>query len=423
VSSVEPTITRESGAPDSLEPTAAPEAEEAAVAADDGRPAGGHRRPAAPGGRGGRPARWGVPPTRPAGGRAEPADQFIVQPGVRTILVRQATWRATADLEEEERRRPGTLAAWKERQHTAWYRRRRIRELVLLTMLYEHRHLTTEHLRALFFPSLRVAQLHLRWLAVEQRLVMRWPHYEPVVTGPGPAPAFWGLRQRSSVFLLTDLGAALVAEHRKLDHKAAVRRSYYAAERDRVIEHTLETNGFWVSLAAAARDLPDHGLYHWVGDDSMRRNLQELGTDLAPDGWGRYLVPSGEIRFSLEWDRGTEAPQRLSRKAAAYLARAGGDRSANVLVVVPGQTREASVRGAIARTLPQRGPVRFWSTHLGLLQEQGPLGAIWWEVADGGDQRIPLTQLPARSGSRLRVEDCIGKPGWWERRPGGGEGA
>ena len=40
-----------------------------------------------------------------------------------------------------------------------------------------------------------------------------------------------------------------------------------------------------------------------------------------------------------------------------------------------------------------------------------------------GDGRIRLVELPARPGAGLRVEDCVGKPGWWERRPGGGEGA
>src|SRR5215472_4169103 len=196
---------------------------------------------------------------------------------------------------------------------------------------------------------------------------MRWPQYEPVVAEPGPAPTFWGLRRRTSVFLLTDLGAALVAAYRKLDSKAVVRRSFYTAERERTLDHTLETNGFWVRLAAATRDLPGQGLYHWVGDDAMRRNHQERGVDLAPDGWGRYLVVGGEVRFSLEWDRGTEPPQRLSRKALAYLAQSGGSRGASVLVVVPGQTREASVRTAIARVLPGRPSVRFWTTHAGLL--------------------------------------------------------
>jgi hypothetical protein len=305
-------------------------------------------------------------------------------------------------------------------EHSAWLRRRRIRELVLLTTLSEHRYLTTEQLRALFFTSLRAAQLHLRWLAVEMRMIMRWPQLEPVVSEPGPAQTFWGWRRRSSLFLLTERGAAVVAAYRRLDPQALVRRSYYAAEYCHHLEHDLETNGFWVGLAAAARDLPDQGLYHWVGDDAMRRNFQERGADLAPDGWGRYLMPAGEVLFALEWDRGTEPPQRLQRKALAYLEHAD---ATNVLIVVPGATREESIRGAIQRSLPDRRSLRIWTTNAGLLHERGPLGQLWHEVAGRSHDRVPLTAMPAQRRSARSVEDCIGKPLWWERRPGGSEGA
>jgi hypothetical protein len=398
VSLSEPSITKESGSAGSAVPTAVPSVGREAAGAADGRGrAGGAVRRQAPGG--------GHGP-----GAATPAAErgrAVLQPGVRTVFVRKAEWKTGSRMPADE------LAAW--------LRRRRIRELVLLTMLGEHRYLTTEQLRALFFPSLRAAQLHLRWLARDLRLVMRWPQLEPVVADPGPAPRFWGWRRRSSLFLLTERGAAVVAAYRKLDPQSVIRRSFYTAEYCYHLEHDLETNGFWVSLAAAARDLPDQGLYHWVGDDAMRRNFQERGVDLAPDGWGRYLTPNGEILFSLEWDRGTEAPQRLSRKALAHLGQP--EAAGNVLVVVPAATREPSVRSAIERSLPERRAVRFWTTSVGLLRDHGTLGDVWLEVGARGDGRIGLASLPAHGRSGRRVEDCLGKPGWWEQRPGGGEGA
>jgi hypothetical protein len=405
VSSLDPSITREAAAPDSLTPTVEPEApEEAAVAADDrGHAAGRTGRPR----RAGQPRPEAGPPAEAAIASLGPGGRLIVQPGVRTVFVREAEWKTGSRMPAAE------LASW--------LLRRRVRELVLLTMLSEHRYLTTEQLRALFFPSLRSAQLHLRRLAQELRLVMRWPQLEPVVANPGPAPSFWGWRRCSSLFLLTERGAAVVAAYRKLEPQSVVRRSWYAAEYCYHLEHDLETNGFWVSLAASARELPDQGLYHWVGDDSMRRNYQERGVDLAPDGWGRYLTAAGEVLFSLEWDRGTEAPQRLSRKAQAYLAQPEG--AGNVLVVVPGATREASIREAIGRGLPAGRSLRFWTTQAGLLRDRGPLGPVWLEVGGRGTDRLQLAALPARARSSRRVEDCIGKPTWWERRPGGGEGA
>ena len=402
MSSLDPSITREAAAPDSLVPAAGTTAREEAVAADDrGRAGGGGDR-----GRR-RPARGAEVPGGPTVATIGSEGRLIVHPGVRTVFVREAEWKTGLRMSAEE------LASW--------LLRRRVRELVMLTMLSEHRYLTTEQLHALFFPSLRSAQLHLRRLALQLRLVMRWPQLEPVVANPGPAPSFWGWRRRTSLFLLTELGAAVVAAYRKLDQQALVRRSFYTAEYCYHLEHDLETNGFWVSLAADARDLPDQGLYHWVGDDAMRRNYEERGIELRPDGWGRYLAPDREVLFSLEWDRGTEAPQRLSRKAQAYVAQPEG--AGNVLVVVPGQTREASVRDAIDRSLAGQRSVRFWTTHAGLLRERGPLGELWLEVGGRGPDRLQLAALPGRPRSGRRVEDCVGKPTWWERRPGGGEGA
>jgi len=339
------------------------------------------------------------------------AGRLLVHPGRRTVFVRRAEWKT------------GTRMAAGEL--SAWLRRRRARESVLLTMLSEHRYLTTEQIRIVFFPSLRAAQYQLRLLAVELRVVMRWPQLEPVVMTDGPAPTFWGWRRRSSLFLLTERGAAVVAAYRRLDLQSLVRRSYYAAEYCFHVEHDLEANGFWVGLAAAARDLPDEGLYHWVGDDAMRRNYQELGVDLAPDGWGRYLTADREVLFSLEWDRGTEPPQRLARKAHSYIShRAGRIGDCNhVLIVLPSPTREGSIRDALARVLPAGRSVRFWTTQAALIHQLGPLGDIWKEAGSQRELRIDLPAMPGRPRTARRVEDCIGKPSWWERRPGGGGGA
>ena len=346
-----------------------------------------------------------VPTTLPA------ASRQLLHAGRRTVFVRRAEWKTGTRMAADEL--------------SAWLRRRRVRESVLLTMLSEHRYLTTEQIRSVFFPSLRAAQYQLRFLAVELRLVMRWPQLEPVVVTDGPAPTFWGWLRRSSLLLLTERGAAVVAAYRRLDLQSLVRRSFYAAEYCFHVEHDLEANAFWVGLASAARDRPDQGLYHWVGDDAMRRNYQELGVDLAPDGWGRYLTADREVLFALEWDRGTEAPQRLARKAQGYVSHRAGrvGESNHVLVVLPSPTREDSIRDALARVMSAGRSVRFWTTHAALIHELGPLGEIWKEASSEHESRIDLPAMPGRPRTARRVEDCIGKPTWWERRPGGGGGA
>jgi hypothetical protein len=301
-----------------------------------------------------------------------------------------------------------------------------VRELVLLTVLSEHRYLTTAQLKALFWPTahLRSAQLHLRHMAQDLRLIMRWPQLEPVPKEQ-PASRLWGLRRHSSVWLLTELGAAVVASYRKLDQSALVRRSFYAAEHTYHMEHALGLNGFWVSLAAAAAELPDEGLCNWAGDDAMRGMAELEEAEFRPDGWGRYLTADREITFSLEWDSGTEPARRLAGQARAYLKyHAGRSRpeTTHVLMVLPGPTREDSISERVRRALPARPSVRFWTTHAALLRDQGPLGQVWREVAAGAE-RIRLPELPGRPRTARRVEDCIAKPTWWERRPGGGGGA
>jgi hypothetical protein len=394
----DPSITEEDAAAASSGPEAEPTAVEAADEAAD-RARAGRRAPA-----------------RPAPARARrsrrPADRLIVQPGVRTVFV-PAGWHTGVRMTDPER--------------AAWLRKRRVRELVLLTMLSEHRFLTTQQLKAMFWPTahLRSAQLHLQHLARDLRLVMRWPQVEPVPRGERRPATWWGFRHHSSVWLLTELGAAVAAAYRKLDQQALVRRSFYSAHTTHHPEHTLGMNGFWVSLAAAASELAQEGLYTWLGDDAARGIVSELeGADLRPDGWGRYLTQDREVRFSLEWDAGTEPPKRLAGKARAYLkhyAGRGRPETTHVLIVLPGHTREDSIADAVRRALPAKPSVRFWTTHTGLLRDRGPLGELWREVGGGGRLRLP--ELPGRSRTALRVEDCIGKPAWWERRPGGGGGA
>ena len=53
-----------------------------------------------------------------------------------------------------------------------------------------------------------------------------------------------------------------------------------------------------MALARASASIADQGLYHWVGERGCWRAYQEaheLGP--IPDGWGRYLLPEGEVIF------------------------------------------------------------------------------------------------------------------------------
>src|SRR6202011_6250677 len=107
-------------------------------------------------------------------------------------------------------------------------------------------------------------------------------------------------------------------------------------------------NAFFVALAAASRSLRPQGLYHWVGERGCWRayaEAHELGP--IPDGWGRYLLPEGEVIFFLEWDRATLKRARIRSKATYYRTYFRGRHRAattNVLFVVPSGSRAAQVR-------------------------------------------------------------------------------
>jgi hypothetical protein len=169
-----------------------------------------------------------------------------------------------------------------------------------------------------------------------------------------------------------------------------------------------------------ARDLPEQGLYHWLGEGTMRRNYNLEEDWLAPDGWGSYLTSDREIPFNLEWDRGTTYAKALQDKVDLYaeVCKTGE----HALFVLPGAGREGTLQTLAGRlTAGQRERVTFWTTTAPLLRQLGPLGTIWRPVGDG--ERVSLADLEGDVRGERRTEDCIGKPEWWLRRPGGTEGA
>ncbi|TMC10396.1 MAG: hypothetical protein E6J41_08425 [Chloroflexi bacterium] len=256
----------------------------------------------------------------------------------RTIFVRATEWRSETGM-----RIPAE-------EMSTLLRSLRTRDVCLLNMLGQHHYLTTDLLQSLFFPSLRYTRMRLRWLTESRRLLMRWRQLEPRNQG-------W--RRRYSLFLLAERGAVVLARITRADVRSLVKRSWHAAEYGLQVGHDLDVNAFFVGLASRSRDLADQGLYHWVGQDSLRREYQDEGADLAPDGWGRYLTPDGEVLFHLEWDLGTESYRRLVAKAQTYVnyadVRPGGD--LNHVLFVHHASRPApgagTPRGHLARAQRQ----------------------------------------------------------------------
>lgn len=376
------------------------------------------------------------------------SDQLMALPapaseGSGRVLVLQPQAAGTVFMGDRERERRGrpepghrrppviervwdTGARASRAEDREWQRRRRPRDLAVLTLLEQHGYLTTADLQRLCWPgqSVEATQQRLRWLR-QQRLLLRWWQLLPTIAGWRRLPCVW---------MLTQLGAARVAQHLGVPPKPVIERSYHVASGHRPVQHDLEVNGFAVELAARLTALPSHGLYHWRSEHAMRRQVQqerELGrapeaAALAPDAFLRVLSGERQLTLHLEHDRGTEPSSELGVKAKNYLRY--GLAGEQVLFVLVNRPRERAVRNMIehAGAGTQLGSARqvgCWTATTELLEENGILGPVWRGFGAEDGERRGLLELPASPApDGLDPERALARRDWWQHRPAAGEG-
>ena len=289
-----------------------------------------------------------------------------------------------------------------------------LRDMAILLALDAHRYLDRFQLQALFFSGPRSCQYRLRWL-INHRLVHAWTRVER----PGRIC-------HASVYFLSRYGASALAEWIGDDPNSYMRRAEHAMGRRFHILHRLEANQFFVNLTAVTAPHPDLGLYNWVGEQAVRdvyADSDERGP--IPDGWGRLLTADRELLLHLEWDRGTEQLKRLRGKLRSYtdyfMGRPGASNN-HVLLVLPNDIRERQVLRMLQDTdTTRRECCRFWTATAAQVAAHGPLADIWASGHDNG--RVGPLSMSGQPRSTRLIADSIGKPGWWQRRPGGGAGA
>jgi hypothetical protein len=284
-----------------------------------------------------------------------------------------------------------------------------------LQVLDSYRYLDRCQLQALFFVGPRSCQYRLRWL-VERGYLGAWQ----VRVHPRHG-------SRPSIYYLSTLGARVLAERQDIDPAPFIKRAEHARTRRFFLEHDLRANQFVVDLCMASRERDDLGVYHWVGPRAVRSAYaDEKEQGPIPDAWARLLVGEREVLLHLEWDQGTEPRRLLKRKVAVYVtyfADRPQARCNHVLFVVPTPAREAEVQRIARPELPDSTECcKLWTAPRELLEAVGPLGPAWREVG-GNAERASLVSLSTRPRQAGPVADTIGKALWWERRPGGGEGA
>ena len=245
------------------------------------------------------------------------------------------------------------------------------RDRDLCRLLAEHRVLTTPQLVDLAFGSRNAAEHR---LALLHRLGVV-DRFRPHRT-PGSAPYH---------YLLGPLGAALLAARTEQDPaQVGYRRDRtLALAHSQRLQHLLGVNGFFTSLVRAARGHPDAALEVWW---SEQRCAARWGRLVRPDGYGRWREHRQRVDFFLEYDRGSEAPQRLVGKLVGYLELAHASEIATPLLLwLPTPAREATARQALAGTSL---PVATATPH----PDQPPAGPVWLPLHASGPRRR-LVQL------------------------------
>lgn len=248
------------------------------------------------------------------------------------------------------------------------------RDLAILHQLAEHEPLTTSELQLLFFTGLRTCQARLKQLEDSDLLCRVYPARS---RRGGTSEPLW--------FLSPDGRRAIGAPSRRppalsipdLDHRRAVA-------------------GFFLALIKRSLTSSAEGLYTWYGETRAAAGVG--GGPLRPDGYGRYLLPDGEVTFYLELDRGTESARRVAAKLVAYQRALANDPEreyANVLLVCHSKRRLAN----LAAHAPD-GPPWTWAT----------VDGERYQLLPARQHERALDELPHRPRDHSRrLDDCLAR--------------
>jgi hypothetical protein len=288
------------------------------------------------------------------------------------------------------------------------------RDHAIQLSLLEHKLLTTDQIKSLYFRSLRRCQHRLKELR-ELGFVASFT----------PRRGFGEGRPPDCLFL-TKAGLSACAEYRGVrasDLPWTPDETYRSSQN---LAHRLGVNAFFSALIEASRAHEGHCLATWRPEHWVRTKAAEI----KPDGFGRYLHPGGACEFYREYARGTEAFGALARKLEGYLRLAVGWTKEqelvgfpNLLIVVPEGVREGEVGSALRHasgrlhvpgSLASSFPLYVASEDQ--LSELGVLGPAWRHLATDGD-RVPLVDLPSRARDLYRSIRCLGRY-WTDDDPG-----
>lgn len=250
------------------------------------------------------------------------------------------------------------------------------RDRLILDLLDQHRTFTTEQLADLAFGTVGRARNRLNTL--HGRAVLdRFRHYQR----PGSQSWRW---------TLGPLGAAIVAATRgdPMPRPSAVREATARLATSATLGHLLGVNGFFVALAAHARQHPDCELRRWWSEARAR---QAAGNLVRPDGHGVWVAHRRHTPFWLEYDCGTEPLRRVAAKLGGYAHLAGTRHSFPVLIWLPTAVREANLQAHLTRSGLPDGVTVATGAADHAAGHGGPAGRVW--QVTGGPGRTTLAEI------------------------------
>jgi predicted transcriptional regulator len=274
--------------------------------------------------------------------------------------------------------------------HTAWER------IALLGLSLGGRHL--ELLTLLFSYPL----LHLREIAaLLEREASSIERYLGVLHSAGCIESL--CTDEGQRWLLCERGLRLIAatHHINVHHIAIQQESDEGVHLVqpgvdvlfRHLEHTAGIYGFFASLSQAASlerlQGHDHRLLWWETGVACERRYRDHDRwhNLRPDAFAEYQAGERQIRFWLEWDRGTMSSRDLAVKFQTYEhavdSREWFKQEAVLpfLLVVTAHPGQEKRLGRIATiTLTDTCKLIIRTTTLTRVHEQGLLGPIWDQV-------------------------------------------
>lgn len=256
------------------------------------------------------------------------------------------------------------------------------RDIEIIKAVHEYRVLTTQQLKALFFPSMHQAYNRLQALYNHQFIDRR---FQGVATDKMNTPILYVLDIRGAELLRSELG--LDVEWHPSQNQVSVQ----------FLEHMMAISEVRIAISLNCRQMSELELLHWSGEADMKAGYDRVTirldtgkqkyVSLIPDSYFILSTPHGKSHCFLELDRGTMTVKRFKEKGFAYQQyyKSGiyqeryQTRSLRILTVTSSQNRAKNLLQAMNDL---DGKQRFWFTTLEQVQNEPVLTAPIWQTPD-----------------------------------------